>query len=307
MSPSASKVSVIIATYNMGQYLPNAVDSVLSQTYRNLDVHVIDDGSLDGTRDLMEQWKGDPRVHYYWQENAGQTNAKNCGIRRSDGDFVAFCDADDLWVPTKLEQQMPLFDAAGMVGVVYGRNRQIQASGEAVADVRREAYYSGHVTEALFQYNFISFGTTVVRRSCLNEFGGFDEAYRMGIDWDLWLRISTKYQIRFLDDVVYLYRVWPGQMSNNWRGRYDSAFRIMRNFLDQYPGTVSDEVIRRAYAHSYTERARIRALQDGEYAAALADAWTALRHLPTYLPAAKVVGRVALTAVGLKTVSRSVS
>lgn len=304
MKDATPKVSVIIATYNMGQYLPDAVESVLSQTYRNLDVYVIDDGSEDGTRELVEQWKDDPRVHYHWQKNAGQTKAKNCGIRRSDGDFVAFCDADDLWIPTKLEQQMPLFDSEGKVGVVYGRNRQIVASGEAVSDVRRETYYSGHITEALFHYNFISFGAAVVRRSCLDEFGGFNEEYRMGIDWDLWLRISTKYQISFLDEVVYLYRVWDGQMSNNWRGRYEHAFRIMENFIAKYPGAVSSEVIRRAYAHCYTERARIRTLQDGEYFAALADIKTALCYLPTYIPAIKLIARVALTAAGLNSTSR---
>lgn len=304
---SRPKVSVVIATYNMAQYLPDAVESILAQTYPFLDVHIVDDGSSDETRVVAEKWKSDPRVHYHWQSNAGQTKAKNAGIRASDGDFVAFCDADDLWTPTKLEKQMPLFDVAGRVGVVYARNRQIRASGEPVPDIRRETYHSGQITQELFQYNFICFGTAVVRRSCLDEFGGFNEAYRMGIDWDLWLRISTRYEFFFLDDVVYLYRVWPGQMSNNWRGRYDHAFRIMRDFMERHPKGVSEEVVKRAYAHSYTERARLRAALDGEYAFAIGDALKAMGYMPTYVPAWKMLVRVAMIAAGsrLSSVRRS--
>src|SRR3954452_1634546 len=92
----APEVSVIIATYNMAQFLPLAVRSVLAQTRADLEVHVVDDGSTDQTVEIMREFAGCPQVHYHWQSNAGQTKAKNLGISRARGAFIAFCDADDL-------------------------------------------------------------------------------------------------------------------------------------------------------------------------------------------------------------------
>lgn len=302
---AAPQVSVIIATYNMAQFLGEAIESVLQQTVRDLEVIVVDDGSTDATGEVMARYSSDPRVRYHRQSNAGQTRAKNAGIALAKGRLIAFCDADDLWTPTKLERQLPLFDAEGKVAVVYGKNRRISLSGEPMGAESEGDFRSGKVTEALFQYNFISFGTAVVRRSCLDEFGGFNEVYRMGIDWDLWLRISTRYEIAFLDEVVYLYRVWPGQMSNNWRGRYEHAFRIMQSFLEKYPNAVDRRIVQRAYAHSYTERARLRATIDAQYREAFGDAFTALRYAPTFLPAWKIFLRVAAIAMGGKAHARS--
>jgi len=295
-------VSVVIAAYNMAQYVTGAIESVLNQTYSNLDVHVIDDGSTDDTRAVVSRIN-DARVHYYWQSNAGQTRAKNAGIARSRGEFIAFCDADDCWAPHKLAVQLPKFADHEEVGVVYSRRCQMMADGKLLEDDTRE-FYSGRITEQLFKDNFITFGTAVVRRRCLQELGVFDESYRMGIDWELWLRISTKYEFAFVDDVTYMYRVWPGQMSSNWRGRYQHAFRIMEAFLDRYPGLLSAGVIREAYAHSYASRGRLRAIVDGDYGNGLRDAVAALRHDFTFIPAWKLLARIMLLASRLSRVPK---
>lgn len=299
--PQASQplVSVVIATYNMAQYLAAAVDSVLQQTVTDLDVYVIDDGSTDNTGEVMARYASEPRVHYHRQANAGQTSAKNAGIRMSRGQFVAFCDADDLWLSHKLARQLPLFEASPSVGVVYSRRQRISADGQLLEELDAETCYSGRITTQLFRTNFIPFGTAVVRRKCFEELGGaFDEGYRMGIDWDLWLRISTRYEFGFVDAVTYLYRVWPGQMSNNWRGRYDAAFRIMAKFLAEHPAALPKPTVDEAYAHSYTERARHRSSLDGEHWQGLRDICTALRYRTLYLPAWKLIMRIAASAVG---------
>ena len=291
------RVSVVIATYNMGQYLKAAIDSVLAQRIGELDVHVVDDGSTDSTREVVAAYAGDPRLHYHWQANSGQTKAKNLGLSHCTGEFVAFCDADDMWTPDKLEIQMPLFEQGDDVGVVYSRKRPILPDGTAApvpADV--EQHPSGRVTEALFKNNFIPFGTAVVRRKCLAELGAFDERYRMGIDWELWLRISTRYRFQFADAVTYLYRTWAGQMSNNWRGRYEYAFRIMEDFLAAHGDLVSKATIREAYAHSYWTRGRVRSVLEQEYALGMRDALTALKFRPTYLLAWKLIGRIGIMA-----------
>jgi glycosyltransferase involved in cell wall biosynthesis len=293
-------VSVIIATYNMGHYLGDAIASVLAQTMDDLDVHVVDDGSTDGTRDLVKQFSSDPRMHYYWQENAGQTRAKNRGIQSSRGSLIAFCDADDMWKADKLERQYPLFDREGTVGVVYSRTVKLLESGAEVDAADGILRPSGKVTAELFKYNFVPFGTAVVRRRCLEQLGAFDERYRMGIDWELWLRLSTVYEFQFLDAVTYVYRIWSGQMSTNWRGRYEHCFRIMEDFMDEHPGAVPPDVVREAWAHSFVQRARLRSLLAGEHSNAIMDVATALRHKPAYVPAWKLLGRICLTAAGVR-------
>src|SRR5262249_37100539 len=222
-------VSVVIATYNCAAYLGQAIDSVLAQTYRNVEVLVVDDGSTDDTAAVLARYMSDPRVHVHRQTNAGQTSAKNRGIAAARGEFVGFCDADDAWLPDKLAVQIPAFARSERIAVVYSRATTITPDGKPIqAGPRPVPYVSGRITADLFKSNVVPFGTAVVRRSCLIEMGAFDERYRMGIDWELWLRLSTRYEFLFVDEITYLYRIWPGQMSTNWRGRYDAAFEIMR-------------------------------------------------------------------------------
>jgi glycosyltransferase involved in cell wall biosynthesis len=294
---SIPEVSVIIATYNMGQYLPLAVRSVLGQTRANLELHVVDDGSTDDTAEAMQEFAGDPRVHYHWQPNAGQTKAKNLGIARARGAFIAFCDADDLWTADKLAVQMPLFDRSAKVGVVYARKRQIRPDGSLGQPAPAAAAFEGVVTNDLFRCNFVPFGTAIIRRQCLDEFGAFDEQYRMGIDWELWLRLSTRYEFAFADQVTYLYRVWPGQMSRNWRGRYEHEFRIMRDFLRKHPGLIPAAVVREAYAFTYARRGHMRTLVDRQYLQGFKDACRSVFYLPTYAPAWRMLGRNTLRGI----------
>jgi glycosyltransferase involved in cell wall biosynthesis len=246
-------VSVVVAAYNMARYVADAVRSVLAQTYTDLEVIVIDDGSTDGTADVMKVFEGDPRVKYVRQANLGQPRAKNAGILAARGRFIAFCDADDLWVPNKLERQLPRFDADPKVGVVYCRTAMITAEGERNGEFSPDAP-SGDILRTLFVKNVVPFGTAVVRREVLDTLGRFDESLAMGIDWDLWLRVSTRWHFEFVPESLYLYRVWGGQMSRNWKGRYEHVFRIMQKFLDDYPGVLPKAVVRRAYADSYLGR-----------------------------------------------------
>ncbi len=270
-------VSVVIATYNSGDYLREAVDSVLSQTVTDLELLVVDDGSTDGTRDLIAN-VSDPRVIYIWQPNGGQTVAKNHGVRRSRGEFIGFCDGDDYWYPNKLELQLPKFNQSSRTGVVYSPADTIDEHGKLLGGEIAEKF-SGQVTDELFLRNFVPFGTAMVRRRCMEEVGGFDESLAMGIDWDLWLRISARYHFDYVPQSTYAYRIWSGQMSRNWRGRYSNAFRIMDNFLRQHPDAVAQDVRRRALANTYSNRARARmhehptaAVQDAAQGIAL-DPW----------------------------------
>ena len=298
MSSHLPLVSVVIATYNCAEYLAQAIDSVLAQTYPNLEVQVVDDGSSDHTKAVLSRYRADPRVHCHEQANAGQTSAKNRGIRESTGEFIAFCDADDIWLPHKLAVQIPVFAGRDRLAVVYSRVAAISPDGKRLTGPRIDHYVSGRITEALFKTNIVPFGTAVIRRACLQEMGSFDERYRMGIDWELWLRLSTHYEFHFVDEVTYLYRIWPGQMSRNWWGRYEAAFRIMQAFLAQNPGVVRASVVRDAWADCFVMRARVRAAQSQEYFPAMVDLLRALRFRPTSTQAWKSMAFVLSTAVG---------
>lgn len=285
-------VSVVIASYNMGQYLPDALRSALQQTYRNLEVIVVDDGSTDDTVSVVTPFLEDSRVRYVHQLNAGQAKAKNRGIYEAKGEFVAFLDADDLWLPTKLERQIPLF-ASDSVGVVYCRSVEIDERG---AEVRPLDFplYRGSVSGRLLIFNFVGFSSSVVRKRCIEKLGAFREDLGMGIDYEIWLRYSAHHHFDFVDAPLVQYRVWSGQMSKNVERRYLNGIRIMTEFLAECPEAVDSSTRRYAWAHTYSGFAdSLRGSEQGK-GAAFRHYMRALGYRPTYVPAWKGVLKLLL-------------
>ena len=274
--PNEPFVSVVIATYNMGQYLPDAVKSILAQSWRNFEIIIVDDGSTDDTEERIRELSDDPRVRYIPTENRGQPKAKNRGLAEAKGDFIAFCDADDLWSPDKLTVQMPHFENEA-VGVVYSEVSYIDQDGHPISKEIPYPRHSGTVTEHLVIKNFVPFGTAVIRRACLDRNGMFDEALPMGIDWDLWLRYSVDWQFQYAPEVTYIYRIWPGQMSNNYRGRYDNAFRILNKFVESNPGVIPKKLKARAWADMYVSRGMHIANAENAFIEPCRDMFKALR------------------------------
>ena len=249
-----SLVSAVTATYNMGQHIGKAVQSVLGQTYENLEMHIIDDGSTDDTERVLRRFRSDPRVNYHYQKNSGQAVAKNKGIRLAKGEHVAFLDADDMWLPRKLEKQMPLFGRGKNIGVVYSDELYMDENGNVLPERSKKKYFRGSITEKLFLDNFVNFNSTVVRKECFERVGLFDESLRMSIDWDLWLRISTEYEFEYLDEPTIQYRRWGGQMSRNFDVRYECILRVMNKFLAEHHGLLSKKTLKKGWAVTYYER-----------------------------------------------------
>lgn len=254
-------VSVVVASYNMGNYLPLAVESILRSTYRNIEVIVIDDGSTDATPELIKPCLDDARVRYIRQQNQGQPKAKNNGLRAARGDFIAFCDADDLWEPDKLERQLPCFENA-RVGVVYSEVSFIDGAGNRYEKPPVYRRHSGRITNQMLIKNFVPFGTSVIRRECVEKNGVFDESFRMGIDWDLWLRYSLDWEFAYVPDRTYIYREWDGQMSTNYRGRYEFASKILDNFEQRFGDRLDPAALRKAWADIYICRGEIFAINE---------------------------------------------
>jgi len=252
------KTSVVITCYNYARFLPTSLESVLSQTYKNLEIIVVNDGSPDNTDEVVAPYLTEPRLTYVKQRNGGQASAKNTGLRLSRGEYVAFLDADDLWVETKLEKQLPLFVDPG-VAVVYSRMKLLYR--DLLVDYEPPNRYlephRGRITNDLFYDNFIPFSSAIVRKACLNRHGVFDETLKMSIDWELWLRLSLHYGFDYVDEPLLIYRQGhEGQMSRSGEVRQQCSDRVMNRFLEQNPDLLPRSLVRGAWAYSFVNRGR---------------------------------------------------
>lgn len=284
-------ISVIIATYNRAAYLPFAVDSILNQTYRNLELIIVDDGSADNTQEVLAHLQSDPRVRSIRQRNAGQGAATNRGISLARGDYIAFLDDDDAWIPQKLELQVSAMEADKDAAVIYSPLSYIDQTGNPLG-APEMPLYSGSITNQLFISNFIPYGSVLAERKCFEEMGLFNPALVTGLDYDLWLRFSTRYAFGYISTPTLLYRVWPGQVTNQSEKVYKNGIKIMRKFLADFPGAVDKETERKAWAHTYTGLGMtLRTLEPQPWRSLFSYA-EAIRHKPTHIAAWKELMKV---------------
>ncbi|MGG6293246.1 glycosyltransferase [Leptolyngbya sp. AN02str] len=207
------KVSVIIPAYNSMKYLPETVASVQAQTFRDYEVLIVDDGSSDS----IYQWYGtlnDPRIQLIKQMNQGASTARNTGIAKSTGEYLAFLDADDLWLPTKLENQVHLFERSPECGLVHTWLSLIDANGRRTGRTFQPTT-EGHAWAQLVERNTIGCCSVMVRRECFDAAGVFDTSLRSAEDWDMWLRIAAQYPIGLVPKPLALYRLLPSSKSKN--------------------------------------------------------------------------------------------
>lgn len=268
-------ISVVTPTYNRADFLPYAVESVLAQTFSDFELLVVDDGSTDSTRHLMERYTDDPRVRYFYQPNHGQSVARNRGLKEARGEYICFLDSDNAWFPDKLEKSLNAFRENPAVDVVYGDYVEIDKAG-AELGINRMKRHSGHITPELLKDNFVSMNTTMTRRECFSEMGGFDVADRLAEDYGLWLRLSTRYRFYYLPEVLGYYRVMDDQISSDKASRLDANERLLLSFLDSYGGSVTARQRKRGLSHFYLRRARLLATQ-GEFTRAYRDIFKAAK------------------------------
>ena len=222
------RVSVVIPSYNMARFLPAAVESVLHQTYRDFELIVIDDGSIDNTAEIVRQFPA--TVRYYRQENGGVSAARNRGIELTKGEYITFFDADDIMLEDALQKSVAFLDQHPEVGFCYGQVYKIDEDGRqmrmrSLRGAKHTCVREGkeQITRMLFRGD-ISPSAVVTRRSCLNEVGFFDTSIRMGEDIDLWLRLSRRYSVGYIAEPLAKYRVHL----NSITGR--RSFKALKDF-----------------------------------------------------------------------------
>jgi glycosyltransferase involved in cell wall biosynthesis len=295
MSTANDLVSVIVPSFNMARFLPEAVQSALAQSYTNIEVLIVDDGSTDDTPGVVRQWQHDARVRIHRQANGGLSHARNQGIALTHGPFIALLDADDTWSTEKLSRQMKLFAGRTEVGVVYSDFALMDREGKALPRGPMRMH-RGWVSGALLLENFVPASSAVVRRECFELYGGFDTQLRTGEDYDMWLRLSPHFQFDFLAEPAIRYRIGAWQMSKDYRARYETGMRTMQNFLTNNPNVVDRAVVRRAWAHTYTGRGDVTLWRGRDRASALRDYVRALCFQPGYWPAWRAILRSFITS-----------
>ena len=206
-------VSVIIPTYNSARYVTAAVESVLAQTYKDFEILVIDDGSTDETELVMDKYQAP--VRYLRQTNGGVSVARNHGIAESRGHYVAFLDADDVWLPHKLERQLTSLQEHPECRACYTAlitvNDDLVTTGKIVS--QREA---SALEDLLLRGNVVGTPSSVMcERALLVEQKGFDPSLSQCADWDLWLRLATTTEFLYLDEPLIKYRQHNQNMSRN--------------------------------------------------------------------------------------------
>jgi glycosyltransferase involved in cell wall biosynthesis len=208
-------VSVIIPNYNYERYLGETLDSVLAQTYQEIEIIVVDDGSKDGSRAILESYG--ERITPIFQKNAGVSAARNNGVAASSGEYIAFLDADDAWLPSKIEKQVARFINEPDLGLVHVGVDEVDAEGRSL--VQRLEGVEGSVAPILLQLRregVLGGGSgLMVPRRVFNEVGGFDLRLSTSADWDLFYRISERYRVGFVPEILIKYRVHSSNMHAN--------------------------------------------------------------------------------------------
>lgn len=196
--------------------MDKSIESVLNQTYDDFELIIIDDGSTDGTEEVVHNFEDDRIRYIKHEENKGATEARNTGIKQSRGEFIAFQNSDDKWWPSKLEKQMACFnEISSSFGVVYtGMWRRSNGEKEYIpADGIKQK--EGHIEESLVNQNFISDQMAVVRKECLEKVGYLDERLAPLDDWELWLRISTHYKFKYVNEPLVTAEIRSDSISRN--------------------------------------------------------------------------------------------
>ncbi|RLA78766.1 MAG: glycosyltransferase family 2 protein [Deltaproteobacteria bacterium] len=218
------EVSVIIPTYNRKEMVQEAVESVLSQTYQDFELIVVDDGSEDGTREMIQrEFPG--LLTYIYQENQGVSRARNRGIETSRGKYIAFLDSDDLWLKKKLERQVQFMQQNPEAMICYTDEIWIRR-GVRVNPKKKHAKHSGWIYPQCLPLCIISPSSVLMRRELLEEVGGFDPEFPVCEDYDLWLRVALRYPIHLIPEKLIVKRGGhPDQLSHRswgndiWRVR----------------------------------------------------------------------------------------
>jgi glycosyltransferase involved in cell wall biosynthesis len=225
-------VSVIIPTYNRAHLLCRAMQSVLNQTYLDFELIIVDDGSTDNTDKIIKEFQEhDKRIKYIRHEkNKGGSAARNSGIKISRGEYIAFLDSDDEWLPRKMEKQEIKFqNALDNVGVIYsGFSCISESSGKIIAKITPTL--RGNVYTNLLEGCILGSPTPLIKKICFRKAGFFDETLPSCQDWDMWIRLSKYYAFDFVPDILAKHHIHGSQISVNLNAKIVARKKLVEKY-----------------------------------------------------------------------------
>ena len=258
------KVSVVIPAYNRARFLPECLESVLGQTFRDFEILVIDDGSTDNTPEVVAAYC--PPVRYVCQENQGMIAAYNKGIELARGEYIAILDSDDVLLEDALRLRVDIMDRYPEVGFSYGQAHIIDEESRMLRLRRRRSkgpfvWQGKEEIGRLLLGNYIPCSTVMIRRSCFEVVGLFDSTFRQGSeDFDMWLRLAKRYDVAYIDKPLAKFRVHAqtisaGRQVEEVEWAHDLIFQSI--FNDAELGHLYRHLRAKAYFHLYCQLACI--------------------------------------------------
>jgi len=255
-------VSVIIPAYNRAEFTVQCVESVLNQTYTNIEVIVVDDGSTDDTSKKLDPYKN--RITYIHKENGGACSARNVGLQTAHGEYIALIDCDDLYLPDKIELSVRYLQRYPQYGMVHtnlyyvDENKRILKQGGWGKN-----RFKGWIKEKLIVVNLISNTTVLIHRDCFEKVGLFNEDLFPPADWDMWLRICEHYPVGYIEKPLAMYRV-----TSNWNVRFfervgEEEKFVLDHFFDRNPD-VSKRIKNKAYSRLHFTMAKYYVIEDND-------------------------------------------
>ena len=233
------RVSVVIPTHDRCAILPRALDSVLAQTWGDFELIVVDDGSADGTAEMVA--RDYPSVRLIQQANQGVSAARNTGTRAAGGEWIAFLDSDDAWLPKKLEYQLKAIDESSGYRLCHTEEIWIRR-GKRVNQMKKHAKTGGRIYQKCLPLCCISPSSSLLHHTLLEELGGFDESFVACEDYDLWLRVTAREAVLFVDEpLLYRYGGHEDQLSRKYWGMDRFRIRALEKILQEGCLSTEDE------------------------------------------------------------------
>ena len=257
MTPS---ITVVIPTYNLASLLPEAIASARAQQWPAMEIVVVDDGSTDDTESVLNALSGDGDLRWFRQENAGAAAARNRGIAAATGEWIAFLDADDVWLPGKLAAQFQQIEK-GAADFSFTDSRLRFANGE-----ERELpcpISDRPLMRELLTGNLFGTPTVIVRRRCFETVGGFDEQLRTGEDWDMWLRLASAFTHAWVRQPLSLVRAtsdakFPVEIFEQCTRRVLQRLFSCKHLAENWPEVVEKRRLIYAWHYSVLAKSYLR-------------------------------------------------
>jgi len=259
------KVSVILPCYNGDKFIRETLESALYQTYNDIEIIVVDDGSTDDSKAIIKSFS-DPCIKYFYKENEGVSVARNHGIRFSKGKYIAFLDSDDLWLPEKIELQLKEIERQKDIYFVCSGFYLIDSRGQ-VLDKIKVKNSTNILKDLLLDGNIIGPPSSVlVKREVFKSIGDFDPFLSTSADWDLWIRIAQRYPLAYIDKPLIKYRIHEAGMHHNIRVFENDVSKTLYKFFNSLSlndefGTIRKRAMANAYmviAKSYFKKGNLR-------------------------------------------------